>query len=102
MIQIRERPTDELTGWETYISAKMEAHDVSFMPRNAAMVLQATASRAEAAAEERLARVEADLARLLDRQQRDNQLLKDLLSASAHAERPALGRQRTGTRAPEA
>ena len=86
MIQIRERPTNELTGWETYIAAKMESQDVSFMPRNAAMVLQATESRAEAAAEERLARVEADLARLLDGQQRDNQLIKDLLTASGNAD----------------
>jgi hypothetical protein len=99
MIQIRERPTNELTGWETYIAAKMESQDVSFMPRNAAMVLQATESRAEAAAEERLARVEADLARLLEGQQRDNQLIKDLLTASGNADTerrpPVPGRQRS-------
>ena len=100
MIQIREKPTDDLAGWESYITAKAEAKDFSFMPRNAAIVLLASESRAEAAAEERLGRVEAEIARLLDGQQRNSQLLKDLLAASRHADvdrRPTFGKQRSTT-----
>ena len=82
MIHIREKKTIDFTGWETYVAAKMEANDVSFLPRNAAMVLQATESREKAAAAERLERVEATIVSLLEGQQRDRQLLKDLLAAS--------------------
>ena len=78
MIHVREKDSSDYNGWETYVAAKMEAKDTSFMPRNTAIVLQASEKSEEAETEEikkRLGDVEAQnrqMLTMLETLQRDS------------------------------
>jgi len=90
MIHVREKEPTEYNGWETYVAERMEAKDTSFMPRNNALVLQASQIAEEAATEElhrRVGEVETQnrtMLTMLEALQRDSAAILERLH-----ERPA-------------
>ena len=86
---MREKDPTEYNGWETYVAAKMAANDTSFMPRNTAMILQASRDREQAAVaalNDRLAEVDVQnkqILQMLDSLQRDNAAIMEHLGTKS-------------------
>ena len=85
---MREKDPTEYNGWETYVAAKMHQNDTSFMPRSAALVLQASQDRDKAALDslrDRLEEVEGQNSRMigmLEALQREQSLMGEQLAGS--------------------
>ena len=47
IVRLRETDETELNGWESYVKAKVDAEEVSWMPRNTAIVLKEFKAREE-------------------------------------------------------
>ena len=95
MIHVREKDPTDHNGWESYVSAKMKANDTSFMPRNTAIVLQASQREEEAASEElkkRVANVEAQGKKLMGMQEA---IQRDLTEMLERMPSPSIARQRS-------
>ena len=45
IVHIMEKDETEYNGWETYVRAKIDASDTSFLPRNTALILQKVAAQ---------------------------------------------------------
>ena len=91
MIHTFEKDPTEYNGWETYVASKLNAKDPSFMPRNTALVLQASLAADEAAAAElnkRIDNVEAQnrmMISMMESLARENETILEKLSGSPAA-----------------
>ena len=77
MIHLREKEPTECNGWESYVMAKMQKGDTSFIPRNTAIALL----ESEAAEENKMRHLEEKLEQVLEAVQ--------ALQAQAHTPRDA-------------
>lgn len=99
MVHVREKDPTGYNGWETYVAAKMKANDTSFLPRNTAIVLQASQREEEAAAEElkkRVADIEAQgkqMMRMLEAIRRDNEEMLERMPPALGARQKSVVRQ---------